>query len=179
MKKKLVMSALMIMGLTGIQKLIAFLRETVFAAYYGTTMQSDAYFVANNIPVVLFAIIGVAITTTILPIYTNILHNKTEEDRDYFISNIINIMLVLSIGFSVFGVIFSSFISKMFAPSFSAEAIALTTKMTQIMFPSVIFTSLMSLSTVVLNAKKIFLPAAAACIAPPIIVIIGTIISGK
>jgi len=70
-KQNLAFSAVSIMAFTIIEKGLAFFRETVFAYYYGTSVQSDAYVMSQNIPNVLFAVAGVAITTTVLPIYIN------------------------------------------------------------------------------------------------------------
>ena len=177
MKNSMTKSAIFITVFLLLEKLFAFFRETVFASYYGTTIESDSYFMANTIPNVLFAVVGVAITTTIIPMYVDKSTNSIEEEKNNFISNIINILMLISLTFSIVGFIFANFITKFFAPDFSEQAYLLTTQMTRIMFPSVIFTSLMSLCTAVLNSKKIFIPSVFGAIIPSISVMIGTIIT--
>jgi putative peptidoglycan lipid II flippase len=179
MKNSLAKSAILIIIISFVQILFSFLRDTMFANFYGATVQSDAYFMANTIPTVLFSVIGVAITTTILPIYIERVNNSSNEGKDRFISNIITIVFFVSLIFSVLGIIFANGVTSFFVPNFSSQAKLLTTQMTKILFPSVIFTSLISLFAIVLNAKRIFVPITIASIIPSVVVTIGILLSSS
>ena len=58
------------LGVTVFSQLVAFVRESVFAYYYGVGYETDAYIMASQIPIILFAVVGTAINTVLLPIYT-------------------------------------------------------------------------------------------------------------
>ncbi len=97
-------SGIMILTLFG--QLISFIREAVFAAYYGVSVAADAYVIAAQVPVTLFAVVGVSLTTTVLPIYTKKIKAEGNREANGFINNMISIFTIISILFVIIGVFF-------------------------------------------------------------------------
>ena len=55
--------------MTFFSQFLSFVREIIFAYCYGTEFEADAYVMASQIPVTLFAVVTTAINTVILPVY--------------------------------------------------------------------------------------------------------------
>ena len=71
-----------LIGITVIGQIISFFRESIFAYYYGTSYPADAYVMASQIPITLFAVVTASINTVILPIYTSIKESAGDEMAD-------------------------------------------------------------------------------------------------
>ena len=69
MKNNVLKTASIIIIFNLFSKLLGFLRDYFTAIKFGTTLEADAYLMASNIPNVIFVIIGVTITTILIPIY--------------------------------------------------------------------------------------------------------------
>lgn len=55
-----------------LSKILGFLRETTLASQFGATFATDAYFMAMVIPTLLLMGVGPAVTTTLIPVFTDI-----------------------------------------------------------------------------------------------------------
>ena len=97
---------------TMLSKVLGFGRELVLASAYGTSMYSDAYLVALNIPTVIFAAIGTALSTIFIPIYYEA---ECQGDHIKLTNNILNIVTILSLLVSILGFIFTEELVKIFA----------------------------------------------------------------
>lgn len=74
----IVSTALLSLG-TGLSKVLGFVREMSIAFFFGASYVVDAYLVALMIPQVLFAVVGGALTTTVIPLVTEY---KEKEGMD-------------------------------------------------------------------------------------------------
>ena len=86
---KLVKSSIIVSIILAIGYLVSFVKESIIANYFGVSADVDAYTIAITIPVVLFSIVTVSIRSVIVPIYSDLLYNKTKDVADGFISNVI------------------------------------------------------------------------------------------
>src|SRR3954465_4963426 len=109
MKNNIVKAVGLVTIVTVIGKLLGFGRESVIAAYYGASAQSDVYFVAAVIPTLLFAAISMAITTGIVPIYIE-KKKKNKAEAANLISALGTLLLVISIVFIALCIVFAPFI---------------------------------------------------------------------
>ena len=124
-------SAIALMGVTFISKILGFLRDVVLASSYGAGVVSDSYLMALNIPTVVFVMISTALATSFIPMYTEVNENKGEQEALKFSSNVISIVALISIAFILFGVTFTESLVKVFAVGFEGERLALTVKFTK------------------------------------------------
>lgn len=142
--------------LTVIAQLISFIRESIFAFYYGTGYRADAYVMASQIPITLFAIITTAINTVILPIYVNKKDNDGIHVADKFMNSFIFIFELFCLGSAVLSCIFARYLVHMFAPAFKGELLELTITYVRLLFPTIMFSALINILTVRFNAYKKF-----------------------
>ena len=132
-------TALALMIITILSKLIGFLREIVLAYYYGASNISDVYLIADTIPNFIFAFIGVGIATTYIPVYSSILENDGKLRSDEFTSNFLNlIFFVLTLAVGVV-IIFAPYVVLAFASGFSEEVLKLAVEFVRISVFAVYF----------------------------------------
>lgn len=121
-----------------ISKVIGFLRDLTIAYVYGTGVISDSYLMALNIITVAFmSLLCVAIQSTYMPIYADIKANDGKAQALKFTSNVINIILIISLVIIIFGWFFTEPLVKLFAMGFEGERLQLTMQLTKIILFSV------------------------------------------
>ena len=64
---------------TILAKILGFVREQVLTFAYGADIYSDVFITASKIPTIVFAAIGSAIATTVIPMYNNIKKDNGED----------------------------------------------------------------------------------------------------
>mgnify|MGYP000774443119 FL=1 len=85
---KVAKAAVGLMIVTILSKIIGFAREQVLSFVYGASMYTDIYFATMNIPNVIFAAIGAALSTTFIPLYCDINANLGEKKSLKFTNNL-------------------------------------------------------------------------------------------
>lgn len=146
-----------IIFITIFSQVIAFVRESIFAYYYGTSLGSDAYVMASQIPVTLFAVVSTSISTVILPIYTMKKERENQEAAQVFLKSSIVLFSSICIGLILVCEVFPEPIVKLFAPSFSGESLTLTIQYMRVLLPTILATVVTSILTVYYNAQNQFL----------------------
>lgn len=135
---KVVQSAVVLFIATMASKVVGFLRDICIAYVYGAGVISDSYLMALNIMTVAFvSLLCVAIQSTYMPIFTNIREKSGKAKALKFTSNVINIIMIISLCISIFGWFFTMPIVKLFAMGFEGERLALTIQLTRIILFSV------------------------------------------
>lgn len=160
-------------------KLLGFFRELVLASTYGTSVYSDAYITATNIPVVIFAIIGSSIGTALIPIYFEVKRDLGEKESLKFINNITNIVLIICVFMAILGVIYSEKLVLIFAMGFNGEILDLTSKFTKIMMIGIVFSGLSYIMSSYLQIRNKFIVTGFISVPKNIIIIICIIFSAK
>ena len=134
-------NAVIIMVATLLSRVLGFLRETILANFYGTSMVADVFVLTLNIPGLIISIVGSVIYMMYIPMYYDTKERLGEEESLKFTNNILNILSVFSIIVSILGIIFASEIIKIFAIGFTGEKFALAVKFLRIMMFGVLFLS--------------------------------------
>lgn len=150
-------TAVLMAILTLISKAFGFVREMVMANYFGTTYITDAYVMAFAIPMIIFGGIFGSVATAYMPLFSRITENDGEKAGNKFTSEIINLLLVVSIFAAIIGIIFSDQIVSIFASGFSGETARLTSFFTKVTFCYVLFTSIAGILEAYLQYKGTFL----------------------
>ncbi|MGD6958471.1 murein biosynthesis integral membrane protein MurJ [Rossellomorea aquimaris] len=161
--------------ISGLGKILGFARESIIAAYFGTSEVADVFFVSSLVPTLLFTAIGTAIQAGTIPLFMEE-RSKNERDARKLMSLLGTFFLVLSLLFIGVTMLFTQPLIKVMAPGFTPDQMDLAVKITRIMIPSMVFLTLTSISTGVLNAnKKFVLPAFSATI-QNVVIILATIL---
>ena len=124
-------------------KLLGQVREIVIASAYGTAWQADAYVAASQIPTNFFdMILGSAVSSAFIPVFNKYLQQEGEVRAKHFAGVFFNVILLITVILSFFGVIFAPAIISVFTPGLTGETAILAVKLLRIMFPMIIFIGL-------------------------------------
>ena len=158
-KERIAKSAGRIGGMTLVSRLLGIARDSIFAAYFGTTYLADAFNIAFLIPNFLRRIFGEGmLNASYVPVYTHYLHKEGKPAAVDLAAKTFSVMIVLLLAVTVLGVAFSGPIVRAYAYGWrnSPESFALTIKLTRVMFPYVFFVGLASLAAGTLNSLGYF-----------------------
>jgi len=157
--KSIAKSAGIISAGTLLSRVLGFIRDIVFAAFFGTGIYAQAFVVAFRIPNLLRDLIGEGATNAaVVPV---LVEELTHEGKDAFwkLANILlNLMLVVLVALTVAGVLLSKPIVIAIAPGFLQDPTKLnvTISLARTIFPYLIFIGLAAYGMGVLNSVKHF-----------------------
>nr|WP_303213110.1 murein biosynthesis integral membrane protein MurJ [uncultured Romboutsia sp.] len=174
---KVAKTAVSLMFVTLLAKVLGFVRELVLASSYGASSYSDAYLAALNIPNVIFSIIGVGLSTTFIPVYYDVIREKGEACSEKFINNVFNIVAVMCIILAISGYIFSDYLVKVFAIGFKGDTFNLAVDFTQIFIVGIISIGFSNVITAYLQIKGNFVIPGIITIPCNLIIVVSMILS--
>lgn len=172
-------AALWIMIATMISKLLGFAREVVLASSYGTGQYADVFLLTLNIPGLIVAIVGSAITTTYIPLYFDTKEKKGEDEALKFTNNILNICAVITILIAILGLMFTDQFVQVFAGGFEGEKFQLAVQFTKIMISGVLFLGISKIFSSYLQVNENFVIPGLIGIPYNIIIITAIVVSTK
>lgn len=163
--------------LTLLSRCLGFVRDLLVARLLGASLFADAFFVAFRVPNLLrsFAAEG-ALTSAFVPVFSSALARGKEDARTAF-KRIAGFVLFLTIPLTILGVAFTPEILSVFAPGFKndPDKLELTTTLTRVMFPYIIFVSLIAMLNSALNTLKVFGASAWAQVTMNLVLIAGAL----
>lgn len=137
-------------------KLTALVREMVIARQFGTSAVMDAYLVAFTLPSVLFYLFTGALSTVVVPIYSEYAAAGREREAWGLFGTFFNLLLLLLGAATALGLLFAPWLVKLLAPDLPGDTLSLATSLTRWMFPFLIFSGLAALFSGLLNARNVF-----------------------
>ncbi|SFC54180.1 murein biosynthesis integral membrane protein MurJ [Clostridium uliginosum] len=153
----LVKSTFIIMIVSCISRVIGFVRDMLIGKSFGAGIYTDAYNVAVTIPETIFMLVGLAISTSFLPILSKIRAKKNEEDMYAFANNVINILFIISLVFFIVTSIFSKEIVATLGKGFDTETTILAVRLTRITLINLLFLSINACFTSLLQVNEDFI----------------------
>lgn len=174
---KVAKAAVGLMIATLIAKVLGFARELTLASVYGASGTSDAFLVAMNIPAVIFAAIGTSLDTAFIPLYHDIRKNGGKEESNKFTNNVLNTVILICLGLSVIGLIFTPQIVKLFAVGFKGEVFDQAVYFTRVMILGLSVLGMSYIMTAYLQVKDNFVIPGLMSVPNNIIVIASIILS--
>ncbi len=158
-KDSIVKSSFTVGSMTFISRISGFLRDVIFASYFGAGSSTDAFFVAFKIPNFFRRLFAEgAFIQSFVPVLNDYKVNR-QQDLKKFISYVQgNLGFVLIIIVSI-GIIFSDQVIGIFAPGFeySSQRFNLSSNMLEITFSYLFFISLTAMSAGIFNTYNKFL----------------------
>ena len=153
-------SAMLLTVVNAFSIVFSFVMEAVFAAFYGTTAEADAYTVAVSLPVTLFAVINVSIQTVIIPLYSKLYFKESKKSADSFISDFLTVLCLFTALVVLIFEVFTDAVVYAFSPGLKQHTHDLAVELTRIIVPTIVFSQIINVNTGVLNSNKSFaLPA--------------------
>ncbi|MSS44358.1 murein biosynthesis integral membrane protein MurJ [Anaerosalibacter bizertensis] len=137
--KKAAKSAAIIMFFTLASKFLGFLREVLIAKKFGSGWETDTYFIAMTATTMIMTMVGTAINTTVIPLFSEIEVKHGKERKIDYMNNILNVVFFIAIIIMILGWIFSPAIIKVVARGFEGKQFDLAVKLNRIGIPIVLF----------------------------------------
>jgi len=152
-------------GLTGISRILGFVRDVMTAAILGAGPLADAFIVALKLPNFFRRITAEgAFSVSFVPMYAQKMQQEGKEKADSFASNAFWVMTAILTPFVVLCMIAMPWIIFVIAPGFDVGEARYdyAVEMTRVTFPYLLMISLAALMGGMLNAHDKFAPFAAA-----------------
>lgn len=177
--KNLIKTTILVAGISIFGKLIGFVREAIIATYFGADNLTDAYFLARNMPALLFPAVCNSISTAFLSVYVNIKTKSGESEGNIFASKSLIVTLGLSAILSILAFVISPYIVPIFAPGFDVETTKLAIILTRITMAAFTLTMGQYMLTAILNSKKFFYGAQVSGVLNSVFIIVFILMMGK
>ena len=159
MSSGLARSAGLISIATFTSRILGVAREIVLAAYFGASMQMDAYNVAFRIPNLLRDLFAEgAMTAAFVPAFTRSLTERGKAHAWRLGNLVINALLVITGGLVVLGMLFATPLTAFIAPEFAEVPgkLELTANLTRIMLPFLTTVAVAVAFMGMLNSLRLF-----------------------
>ena len=119
-----------------ISRLFGFVRDRVFAHYFGTSDFADAWRAGLRMPNVVQNLLGEGtLSASLIPVYAELLEKGREEDAGRFAGAALGILTAVAGGFALLGVVLAPMLVGIFFPRWDPEKQALTITLVRILFP--------------------------------------------
>lgn len=172
-------TALILMVLTVLTKVLGFIRDIILSYFYGASNISDAYLISLTIPLTIFTFIGTALATSYIPIYSSICKKKDIQSANKFTSNILNFNILLCSIIVILSLIFTEPIVRIFASGFKGHTLSLTITFTRITILAIYFMNGVFIFNSYLQLKDCFVVSALGSIPQNLLIIISIILSAQ
>ena len=152
-------SAGMIGVATFSSRVLGFIRDIVLAKLFGATPAADAFFVAYRIPNLLRELFAEgSMSAAFIPVFTEYHTLKSKQDAWELASAAFTTLLTIVTGITMLGILGAAGIVWLLAPGFHDDPskLEMTTLLTRMMFPYLIFISLAALAMGILNSLRAF-----------------------
>ncbi|MDC0161859.1 murein biosynthesis integral membrane protein MurJ [bacterium] len=155
---------------TLLSRILGFVRDILIARFLGSTVTSDAFFVAFRIPNFFRRVLAEgAYSAALVPVFSGIVIDSTDDhEAADFVENTMSLLLFVTVGLTIIFFFGMPYIIQILAPGFpvNSEAFDLAVYFGKIIFPYLIFISLAVHFTSILNVHERF---AAGAFAPAIL----------
>ena len=155
---------------TFLSRILGFVRDIFIAKFLGSTVTADAFFVAFRLPNFFRRVLAEgAYSAALIPVFSGVvIDSKDDHEAADFVENTMSLLLFITIILTFIFYFGMPYIIQVLAPGFSAnkEAFDLAVHFGKIIFPYLIFISLVAHFTSIINVHKKF---AAGAFAPAIL----------
>lgn len=155
--KSIAKGAFIVMAATLLSRLLGFVREMIIAKQFGLTGATDAYLLAFTVPSGVAMAIAATISAGFIPVFNKYMVEDDRENATKVANTLLNVSFIVLFAIVILATFFAPELVKILAPGFHGEAANLTTELIRIMFPALIFISLMGLASGYLNSHQHFL----------------------
>lgn len=119
-----------------LSKIFGFLRERVFAHYFGSSPFADAWWAALRMPNVVRNLLGEGtLSASLIPVYAELLEEGRERDAARFAGAALGILSAVAAGVVLLGMAVAPLLVSLFFPRWAPETRELTVLLVRILFP--------------------------------------------
>ena len=164
---------------TLVSRMLGYLRDILIAVFLGASIYADAFFVAFRLPNTFRRLFAEGtFNAAFIPSYTSE-KIKSKKKSKKFADEVLGLLTIVLLFLILIVEIFTPYLVYLIAPGFyeNSEKFNLAVEFTRITFPFLLFVSLSSLFSGILNSNNKFAAAAAAPIILNLILILSLVIS--
>lgn len=150
-------------GCTAISRVVGFIRDILMARFLGASMMADAFFVAWRFPNLFRSLFAEGtLNVAFVPLFTGELHKKGEQQAKDFARSAFSFLFYILLIFTLIIEVIMPAMTFVLSPGFDeiSGKLELATSLSRITFPFLLFVSLVSLLSGVLNSVGKFWAAA-------------------
>jgi putative peptidoglycan lipid II flippase len=146
-----------------LSRLVGFVRERVFAHYFGNSAAADAVRAALKIPNLIRNLLGEGtLSASFIPVYARLVESDDPRAARALAGAVASILLLASAGAALLGIVLAPAITAVVAPGFDPATRRLTVTLVRIIFPGSGLLILAAWCLGILNThRRFFLPYAA------------------
>jgi putative peptidoglycan lipid II flippase len=147
-------------SMTLLSRILGFARDAITAQAFGAGAMTDAFFVAFKLPNLLRRLFAEgAFSQAFVPILAEYKNRRGEEATQLLISRVASLLFVVVACVSLLGIIAAPLIVLVSAPGFrdDLEKFEMTVELTSIVFPYILFMSMVALAGGILNTFSRFM----------------------
>ena len=152
--KQVTKSALIIIVFTLGSKFLGFIREVLIAAKFGSGSKTDTFFVAITATSLITELMKNAISTTFVPVLSEIEYKEGKEGKINHTNNLINTIFFFSIILAILAWFASPLIIKLLAKGFYGDQFRLAVKLNRIGLPKIVFSCIIGALTGYLHSEQ-------------------------
>lgn len=180
-RARLLRSAASMSVITVASRVLGLLREQIRAHYLGTSLASDAFGLAFQIPNLLRRLVAEgAMSAGFIPVLSEVEERDGRPAAVRFATRYFNLVLLALTALTAVGMLGAAVIVSLFVliggRSVPPEAQELTTTLTRWMFPYIAFVSFAAVAQGVLNTYRIFWVSAASSVVMNLAIIAGAVL---
>jgi len=149
--------------MTLLSRILGFARDMIIARVFGAGALTDAFFVAFKLPNLLRRLFAEgAFSQAFVPVLAEYKNSRGETATRLLVDRVATLLFVVLLGVTALGVIGAPLIVLISAPGFTAtpDKFILTVELTRVVFPYILFISLVALAAGIMNTwSRFMLPA--------------------
>lgn len=159
--REIAKSAIIIIIFTLGSKFLGFFREVLIASKFGSGTETDTFFIAITSTFLITGFLSSAISTTFIPVLSEIESKEGKKGKIEHANNMINIIFAISVILVISGWLAAPVIVKILASGFQGEQFELAVKLTRIGLPMILFSGIIGIFTGYLQSEQRFTSSAA------------------
>jgi putative peptidoglycan lipid II flippase len=173
--KKIAQTTVLITVILLISKLTGFFRDVALAYAFGTSVESDAFVLAQSVVGIFTSLLFIALGVAFIPVFSRLKLNDTKSERDAFVDSTYSVAGSVILIVSLSGVFAAGILVYLLAPGFSTEGHKIAVTLTRILLPAIFLSFIVTIQGQQLRGNNIFLPPA--CIAIPLnLILVGAFV---
>ena len=138
-------------------RISGFIRDIVFAFFFGNTGLADVWRVALKTPNVIQNLLGEGtLSASVIPVYAEFLEEGRAEDAGRFAGAALGILMVVAGGAALLGVLLAPSLLPLVLIRWDVEKVDLTVTMVQILFPMTAVLVVSAWALAILNSHRRF-----------------------
>ena len=162
-----------------LSRIAGFVRESVFAHYFGNTEVADAFKAALRIPNLLQNLFGEGVlSASFIPVYSGLNSQEKRKEAEEVASAVGLILALTCTALSLLGILFTPLLIDLITPGFSGEKRLLAIHLVRIFFPGTALLVLSAWCLGILNSHRRFFLSYAAPVIWNLTIILSLFVFG-